>query len=732
MKAILVGERATLNQRLTHLLGKHGFEVKEAISMEEVMELLAQEPVDLMLLVAPKEETLSADAIAACRDVQPSLHVFILAADGTVAELMPKVQPLFGRKVGVNDLPNVLREAISREDVEREQFRLEWLRYCEQMVGLVRTAASVREGAQKVVEFLQTTFQCRGCAVLLTPEPNQPLTTIATAGDSGPVTKACTGSETVYQWLTENQMPLLVRRGRSTIPGIQRDIVKYGLGPCAFIPIITSQRMMGALAMEREPGGDSYSDSAFSLMHTAAQALALRMEAESGTPSGELSEMLRQEREAKQSLEGAVAEGQSVLLRLARELAGIIEFRKGHRPEQSETVAKLTAIVAEQTSVKADYLLEAVYLRDVGMLAAPDLALPGASQTSLSHETTAAAHARSSFEILSRVRLPSVCLEVARHHHENYDGSGAPDGLKGEDIPVLARVVRVVEDYVNMTFSSNGGQPVSSPVALGNLARLSGKLYDPGIVEAFTRIIRAQGVTPEQETLSLIAHELRTPLTFLLGFSELLAARKDLPAQAKEMASELHKQTEQMVTLAERLLELSRLQAGRVSLTWGWVGLKDVIAEQVNRAKALTDRHTFRVESPPYAVRIRADVTRVAQALGNLLSNAVKYSPQGGEIVVKVEETPKEVVLSVSDQGLGIAKEKAERLFQPFYRVQQAETRQIEGLGLGLALTRAIIEAHGGRIWVASEPGKGSTFSFSLPKQEVGLGRDATVGQAGR
>ena len=127
-----------------------------------------------------------------------------------------------------------------------------------------------------------------------------------------------------------------------------------------------------------------------------------------------------------------------------------------------------------------------------------------------------------------------------------------------------------------------------SPTVLSYLEREGGQAYDPEMAETFAKIIRALGVTPEQETMSVIAHELRTPLAFLVGFSELLAARGDLPDQAKEMADELHKQTEQMVVLTERLLELSRLQSGRVSLTYQWVDLEELIDEQITRAQALS------------------------------------------------------------------------------------------------------------------------------------------------
>ena len=475
---------------------------------------------------------------------------------------------------------------------------------------------------------------------------------------------------------------------------------------------------------------DPLQDSAFHLMRVAANAMTLRLGTDLSVATDDLQHILQQEREYRQSQENVVSESGEVPRRLAREVATLAEMRQGQRMAQGETIARLAVVVLEHLNLPVtESLQEAIYLRDIGLLSMPDLATVGSQSASSFPTETKSELARTSFEVLSRVRMPSNVLEVARHHYENYDGTGVPEGLAGEDIPILARVVRVVEDYVNMTVSGVGGEgAVPSPVALGSITRDAGRLYDPNVADTFVRIVRAEGVSPEQETLSLIAHELRTPLTFPAGFSELLAARGDLSGQAKEMATELQKQTEQMVTLTERLLELSRLQSGRMSLTWTWIDLNQLIQDQITKASELSSAHRIRTEENTIPIRIRADATRAAQALSNLITNAIKYSPAGGEVVVRVQESPEDVIVSVSDQGVGIAQDKLERLFEPFYRVQDVATRSVEGLGLGLALTRAIVEAHGGKIWAESEPGRGSAFSISIPKQDSGIERTASLG----
>ena len=718
MKAIVGGDRPVLTQRIAQLLERHGFQVTQVATQEEVIELLAQDTFDLMLLVAPEDQAAALNLISTAKSVRPAILTYLLAQDGAMSQIIPKMQSIVGKKVSINDLPIALKEELARADVEREHFRLQWLRYVEELLEAVRIAASVREATQKVVEQLQTLLMCRGAAVALNLDVNKPPVAVAAAGDTEKISRVWKEASTIYQWVAENQTPLFLRRGQSSIPVIQRDVVVFGLGSCAFIPIVTTQRLIGVLAVERKPGEEAFSDSAFSLAQVAAKALSLRLETEQTASSDEMRQMLQQERELRQAMENTFGEWRDILVRLAREVGSLVDIRRGQPSDRSETISKLAGALAEQLGMDTLHLTGAIYLRDVGTLAIRDMSLSRLPQPPSVANRSAGEHAEIGFEVLTRVRLSAAYLEVVRHHHENYDGTGVPDGLKGEEIPPLARVVRVVEDYVTMTAPGDGGHSVPSPVALAQLSSESGNIYDPKIADTFIKMMRARGVSPEQQTLSLISHELRTPLTYLMGFSELLAARQDLPPQAKDMATELHKQTEQMVILTERLLELSRLEAGRVALTRQWVNLKELLEEQVTKSKALSQLHTFRIEAPNYAIRINIDTTRSAQAVSNLLSNAIKYSPKGGEIVVKLEEKPKEVLVSVSDQGVGIPKEHLGRLFQPFYRVQGHETRKIEGLGLGLALTRAIVEAHGGKIEVTSEPGKGSVFSFSLPKQE--------------
>jgi signal transduction histidine kinase len=220
--------------------------------------------------------------------------------------------------------------------------------------------------------------------------------------------------------------------------------------------------------------------------------------------------------------------------------------------------------------------------------------------------------------------------------------------------------------------------------------------------------------------ISVISHELKTPVSIIKGYAGTLL-RQDANWSPEILIESLHvieEEADNLTVLIDNLLEVSRLQAGTFSLEISEeVRLPNLATSTARRFEAQTDKHTFVLDFVPDFPIIYGDERRLTQVLNNLVSNAIKYSPEGGRIEIRGEVHPEHVTVSVRDEGIGIPAHQQNRIFQKFSRLDNALSRKTEGTGLGLYLSKAIVEAHNGRIWfAANQDGPGTTFTFSLPK----------------
>ena len=225
----------------------------------------------------------------------------------------------------------------------------------------------------------------------------------------------------------------------------------------------------------------------------------------------------------------------------------------------------------------------------------------------------------------------------------------------------------------------------------------------------------------KSEFVSVVAHELRTPLTALQGFTELLLSRAVPPEHAARFLSHLHGEAKRLGRIVAELLDLSRIESGRpLELRREPLDVAELLERNVELFAAQHRRHRFEWTPDPGAPMLHADQDAVDRILKNLISNAVKYSPGGGRVVIAARPSAERagmVELSVEDGGVGIPASHLSRIFDKYVRVPNRETAAVRGLGLGLALVRALAEAHGGGVEVESLPGKGSTFRVFLPAE---------------
>jgi signal transduction histidine kinase len=217
--------------------------------------------------------------------------------------------------------------------------------------------------------------------------------------------------------------------------------------------------------------------------------------------------------------------------------------------------------------------------------------------------------------------------------------------------------------------------------------------------------------------LSTISHEFRTPLTAIIGYSELLASNVSHPAIAEDAAI-IHREASRLNRLVDDILLVDRVDAGRMSLKMRSVDLNALVRDVVATFRPLTNSHQFPLELDPSLRTIDGDRDRLAQAITNLVSNAVKYSPAGGTVTIATGNDGDDVVISVRDEGIGIAGEDLPRIFDRFERVETGIAGRIAGTGLGLSIAQEIASLHGGRLWADSELGLGSMFYLAIPASE--------------
>ena len=221
----------------------------------------------------------------------------------------------------------------------------------------------------------------------------------------------------------------------------------------------------------------------------------------------------------------------------------------------------------------------------------------------------------------------------------------------------------------------------------------------------------------KDEFIGLVSHELRTPLTVILGSLNTVLTEEGYLSQSevRQLLRDAAAEAESLSHLLGNLLELSRAQAEQLSLYTEPVDVGSLAQAVVERIKRQPTIHQFSLDFPSTRPLVNADSLRLERILYNLLENAVKYSPQGGEIRLFARTEGDYLVIGVADQGIGISPSGKDKLFEPFQRLHNSAFYRDRGAGLGLVVCRRLVEAHGGRIWVESEPGRGSTFFFTLP-----------------
>jgi len=302
-------------------------------------------------------------------------------------------------------------------------------------------------------------------------------------------------------------------------------------------------------------------------------------------------------------------------------------------------------------------------------------------------------------------------------------GKSILDILKISETYSLRRIIEENPTILVEVENDLDDEPTALHVDFSMIRRESG--FISGLVAVFHDVTESSKTERErQQFVSSVSHELRTPLTSMRSYLEALV---DGAWQDEEIAPNFLKvtlsETDRMIRMINDLLNLSRMDAGVVTLKKEFVNLNDLVNFVLDRFDMIAKEEKTDNQNPCRFVRaftkrdlwVEIDTDKITQVLDNLLNNALKYSPDGGKITVKLMETHNNIILSISDEGLGIPRKDLGKIFDRFYRVDKARARAQGGTGLGLAIAKDIIKAHNGQIWAESQENRGSTFFIALP-----------------
>jgi PAS domain S-box-containing protein len=294
-----------------------------------------------------------------------------------------------------------------------------------------------------------------------------------------------------------------------------------------------------------------------------------------------------------------------------------------------------------------------------------------------------------------------------------------------DTIQHIQRMVELGSDRFETRHRCKDGMIVDIEVSANYMDTKGGRFF------VFLRDITGRKKLDElkDEFIGLVSHEMRTPLTVIIGaLHTILTEETRLSAEERsQLLQDAVWEAESLSHLLSNLLELSRAQSERLLLHRESINIEALVQDVVDRIRQQSSSQKFIIDVRSKLPKIYADPVRLEHILRNLMENAVKYSPKDSQITISIKPEKESLVVAVKDQGIGISLHDQDKLFKPFERLGFSQDSTVKGIGLGLLVCKRLVEAHGGRMWVESEPGRGATFLFTLPLERHQVKRRSSI-----
>jgi K+-sensing histidine kinase KdpD len=688
-------------------LEKQGFEVKGALRGEEGLQLLKGGGFDLTLLDVKLPGRDGLDVLSTIQEVDPEMAVIIITGHGTmkvaVRALRSGAQDFLLKPFTPEEFVASVQKVLEKRRLLQENLRLKARLPILEISKALISEMNLERLAQLTLETARHALGAARVSLMLLDEERQELFISAALGLSDEVmaTTRVKMGQGLAGLAAQMRKPILLSDQVENDPVIRASLTQSDTGSAICVPLMHKDRVLGVLNVSRPLGADPFRQEDVDLLSILCGQIAVALE------NARLFEQAQWEIAKRKRMEEELRHRNEELMAL-----NAIATTIGQSLDLDHILNATLDKVLEVIEIDASWIQ--LLNEDAGVLSL--VAHRGFSQE-MAEETKTVKLDESTIGKVAQLGQPIVVdrasedprfsIETGRRE-TLHAFAGVPIKSKDKVLGVLgvfSRSPRQLSSQEVQLLAATGHQ---IGVAIENV-RLAEKASEIEILRELNRL--------RSELIANVSHELRTPLGLIKIFCTTLL-RKDVDfdrGTQREFLRDIEEEADKLEKIVDNLLDLSRMKDGRLRLDKRPTDVGQLAREVMENMEAQPTQHHFIHDFPSDPLVATVDPKHIEQVLRNLLSNAIKYSPEGGTITVQGRGDKRQLLVRVSDQGIGIPSADLERIFERFYRVENEITQSVTGAGLGLAVCRGIVEAHGGRIWAESTIGVGSNFYFTLP-----------------